>query len=66
MHGKSFLEEYAPILKKYKDGGDVTDPQDFPKIEVLTSLGLMKNGISTKRVQITAKTTSTGLGLITN
>jgi hypothetical protein len=61
---KSFIIEYSPLLKKYKDGEDVEDEDDIPKLEILASIGLIKNGISTKRKKITARTTSIGLGLL--
>ena len=64
MTGRSFIKEYSPLLLKYKEGEDVTDENDIPKLEILASVGLIKKGISTKRRQITAKTTSTGLGLL--
>ena len=65
MPEKSFIKEYSPLLLKYKDGEDVIDEDDIPKLEILASVGLIKNGISTRRQKITAKTTSIGLGLST-
>jgi hypothetical protein len=66
MTGKSFIKDYSPLLLKYKEGEDVTDQDDIPKLEMLASVGLIKKGISTKRRQITAKTTSMGLGLLSD
>ena len=51
------------ILRAYKNGKDVDDI-DLPKINELASIGLIKKGMSFKRQQITAKTTSLGLKLI--
>ena len=66
MTGRSFIQEYSPLLLKYRDGEDVDDENDVPKLELLASVGLIKNGISTKRDKITAKTTSIGLGLLSD
>lgn len=45
MPEKSFIKEYSPLLLKYKDGEDVIDEDDIPKLEILASVGLIKNGI---------------------
>jgi hypothetical protein len=63
MQSKSNIEEYVPLLLKYKNGEDV-DNGDLPKLNTLASIGLVKKGISIKRQQITAKTTSTGIGVL--
>jgi len=60
----SFINEYFPLLIKYKDGKDITEKEDLAKIEVLASIGLIKKGVSIERHARTAKTTSTGLGFI--
>jgi hypothetical protein len=57
------LQEDIKLLKKYKEGRDVDD-SDYTHIKNLCLIGLMNTGISTKRQKITAKPTSTGMGLI--
>lgn len=63
MTEKSFIKEYFPLLEKYRNGEDVDDA-DMPKLDILASIGLIKKGISIKRKKITAKTTSSGIGLL--
>jgi hypothetical protein len=63
MQSKANLKEYVPLLLKYKNGEDIDDA-DKPKLDTMASIGLIKKGISIKRKKITAKTTSTGIGLL--
>lgn len=63
MQSKSNITEYVPLLLKYKHGEDIED-EDKSKLDTMASIGLIKKGISIKRKRITAKTTSTGIGLL--
>ena len=47
------------ILDKFQDGGYVSE-RDLPRVEELASIGLLKMGLSLKKMTPTAKTTSLG------
>jgi hypothetical protein len=51
------------ILTYYKEGKDIRD-DDVEIVNELSSIGLMKKGISLKRKVVTAKTSTLGLKLI--
>ena len=59
---RNILED-VEILKKYKDGEDIPS-NELQKINELASIGLVKKGMSFKRLKITAKTSELGLKLI--
>jgi len=47
------------MLHKFQDGGYVSE-RDLPRVEELASIGLLKMGLSLKKMMPTAKTTSLG------
>lgn len=58
----SIIQDEA-ILTYYKKGNDIRT-QDVRIVNELSSIGLMKKGISLKRKVVTAKTSALGLKLI--